>query len=66
MKIRLYKNAGVVPAGLVVSVSHEVGRMILHKRNFGTILESDDVAVDVEIDFDNFEDTIEAMNLGQI
>lgn len=61
MTLTLYETAGAVPAGLVLSVPHEVGRAIVHKR-LANILEHA-VSVDAEID-SSFEDTFEAMNLG--
>ena len=47
--------------GLVLSVPHEVGRMILHKR-MGKIIERV-VTLDAAIE-GSFEDVIEAMGLG--
>jgi hypothetical protein len=61
MTITLHEDAGAVPAGLALSMSHEVGRVVLHKR-LGKILEHD-VTVDAAIDGD-IESAIEAMNLG--
>jgi hypothetical protein len=61
MAITLHEDAGEVPAGLVLSLPHEVGRMVLHKR-LADIIEHD-VTVDAVIDGD-FEGAIEAMNLG--
>jgi len=40
MTIILHQDAGGVPSGLMLSVPHEVGRMILHKR-LGRIIEHD-------------------------
>jgi len=32
MTVTLHKDTGAFPAGLTLSVSHEAGRMLLHKR----------------------------------
>jgi hypothetical protein len=60
--IMLHQDQGEFPAGLVFSVSHEVGCMILHKR-LGRIIERDEVAIDAVIEGD-IEDVVEAMGLG--
>ncbi len=49
--------------GLVLSVPHETGRAVLHKR-LANILEHD-VTVDAAVD-GSFEDSYEAMNLGTV
>jgi hypothetical protein len=61
MTITLHEDAGAVPAGLVLSCPHEVGRAILHKRLAGII--EHDVTVDAVIDA-GIEDACEAMNIG--
>jgi hypothetical protein len=59
--IMLHQDRGQVPAGLVLSVPHEIGCMILHKR-LGRIIERDNVTVDVVLDGD-IEGALEAMEL---
>ena len=59
MSITLFEDAGAIPSGLVLSVPHEVGRMMLHRR-FGRIIEHN-VTVDAVID-GGIEDAWEAMN----
>jgi hypothetical protein len=44
MTVTLHKDAGAIPSGLVLSVPHEIGRVILHKR-MGRIIEHE-VTVD--------------------
>ena len=61
MSITLFEDAGAIPSGLVLSVSHEVGRMMLHRR-LGRIIERT-VALDATIE-GSFEDAIEAMGPG--
>ena len=61
MTLTLHKDAGDVPSGLVLSVPHDVGRAVLHKRLAGII--EHDVTVDAAIE-GSFEDAHEAMNLG--
>ena len=61
MTITLHEDAGVLPGGLVLSVPHEIGRVILHKR-WGRILEHD-VTVDAVID-GGIEDAFAAMEVG--
>ena len=58
MSITLFEDAGAIPSGLVLSVPHEVGRMMLHRR-LGRIIESD-VPIDAVID-GGIEDACEAM-----
>jgi hypothetical protein len=60
MTLTLHENAGAIPAGLVLSMPHEVGRAVLHKR-LGRIIEHD-VTLDAVIDGE-FESAVEAMNL---
>ena len=62
MTITLFEDAGAIPSGLVLSVPHEVGRMMLHKR-LGRIIEHD-VTIDAVID-GGIEDACEAMNSGE-
>lgn len=62
MTILLTKDAGNFPAGLVLELAPEVGRVLIHRRH--AILERD-VNIDAEIDGE-FEDVLEAMNLGPI
>jgi len=62
MSITLFEDAGAIPSGLVLSVPHEVGRMILHRR-LGRIIERD-VTIDAVVD-GGFEDACEAMNTGE-
>ena len=59
MTIILHTDAGAIPVGLVLSVPHEIGRVILHRRK-GRIVERD-VIVDAVIE-GSFEDAVEAMN----
>jgi hypothetical protein len=61
MTVSLYRDSGCVPAGLVLSVPHETGCLILCRR-LGSILERDDVAVDVVIEGE-IEDAVEALGL---
>jgi len=63
MTVVLHQDAGAIPGGLVLSVPHEVGRVILHKR-LGRIIERD-VIVDAVID-GSIEDAIEAMNSASV
>lgn len=56
------ENMTILHQGLVLSVAHETGRWLLHKR-MAAILEHD-VTVDAVID-GSFEDAIEAMNLQE-
>ena len=63
MSITLFEDAGAICGGLVLSVPHEVGRMMLHRR-LGRIIERT-VALDATIE-GSFEDAIEAMNEGEI
>ena len=58
MTIILHQDAGAIPAGLVLSVPHEIGRLLLRKR-LSRIIEHE-VTVDAVIDGD-FEGAIEAM-----
>jgi len=60
MTITLHHDAGALSSSLVLSVPHEVGRVILHRR-LGKIIERE-VTVDVAID-GSFEDSFEAMQL---
>jgi hypothetical protein len=60
--IILHRDQGQLPAGLILSVPHEIGCMILHKR-LGRIIERDDVIIDAVIDGD-IEAAVEAMGLG--
>ncbi len=60
MTLTLKENAGEI-AGLVLSVPHDCGRAVLHKRLAGII--EHDVTVDAAIE-GTFEDAYEAMNLG--
>lgn len=59
MTIKLHQDAGSIPGGLVLSVPHEVGRMLLHKR-MAAIIEHD-VTVDADITDNSLEDFIAAM-----
>lgn len=61
MTIILHKDAGAVPAGLVLSMPHEIGRVILHKR-LGKILQHD-VNIDAVID-GGLEEACIAMGLS--
>lgn len=61
MNIILHQDLGAFPSGIVMSVAHEVARMLLHKR-LGAILEHD-VTIDALIE-GSFEDVIGAMGLG--
>jgi hypothetical protein len=63
MTLAIKETTGAIPAGLTLSVPHEAGRAILHKRK-ANILEHE-VRVDAEIE-SNFEDTFEAMELGTV
>jgi len=58
MSITLFEDAGAIPSGLVLSVPHEVGRVMLHRR-LGRIIERD-VIIDAVIDA-GLEDACEAM-----
>lgn len=58
MAITVFEDAGAIPSGLVLSVPHEVGRMMLHRR-LGRIIERD-VIIDAVIDA-GLEDACEAM-----
>ncbi len=62
MTITLHKDAGVVPAFLNLSMPHDVGRAILHKR-MGSIFEHD-VNIDAVIDGE-LEEACDAMGLGR-
>jgi len=62
MIVILQQTAGAFPAGLVLSVPHEVGRMLLHRR-LAAILERDLVSVDAVIR-GALEEAVEAMGLG--
>lgn len=59
--LELLKDAGEFPAGLVLSVPHEVGRVLLHRR-WAAILEHD-VTVDAVID-GGLEEAVAAMGLS--
>lgn len=61
MTLTLHEDAGAVPSGLVLSVPHEVGRVVLHKR-LAAIIEHE-VTLDAEID-SSLEEACEAMGLG--
>lgn len=61
MSVILQQTAGAFPAGLILSVPHEVGRMLLHKR-LAAILERDLLAVDAVIR-GSLEEAVEAMGL---
>jgi hypothetical protein len=63
MSITLFEDAGAIPGGLVLSVPHEVGRVMLHRR-LGRIFESA-VTIDAVID-GGIEDACEAMNSGEV
>jgi hypothetical protein len=63
MSITLFEDVGAISSGLVLSVAHEVGRMMLHRR-LGRIIESD-VTIDAVID-GGIEDACEAMNSGEV
>ena len=58
MTVTLHEDVGAISSGLVLSVPHEIGRVILHKR-LGAIIEHD-VTIDAVIDGD-IEGAIEAM-----
>jgi len=58
MSITLFEDAGAIPSGLVLSVPHEVGPVMLHRR-LGRIIERD-VTIDAVID-GGIEDAIAAM-----
>jgi len=60
MSITLFEDAGAIPNGLVLSVPHEVGRMLLHRR-LGRIIEHN-VTIDAVID-GGIEDACEAMSM---
>lgn len=61
MTIILHTDAGAIPVGLVLSVPHEIGRVILHKRR-GRIIERD-VTIDALVE-GCIEDGFEVLNLG--
>ena len=61
MAITLFEDAGALSSGLVLSVPHEVGRMILHRR-LGRIIERE-LSVDAVIDGE-LEETVAVMGLG--
>jgi hypothetical protein len=63
MTVVLHEDAGAVPAALVLSVPHETGRMVIHKR-LAAIIEHD-VTVDAVIDA-GIEDAYSAMGLGTV
>lgn len=60
MTIILHQDAGALPGGVVLSVGHEIGRVLLHKR-LAAIIERNDVRIAVVIE-GSIEDAIEAMN----
>jgi hypothetical protein len=60
MTVILNNDAGAISSGLVLSVPHEVGCVMLHRR-LGTIIEHE-VTVDAVID-GSIETAIEAMGL---
>jgi len=64
MTVIMLHTTGAFEKGLTLSVPHEIGRLLLHKR-LASIRERDDVTIDALID-GSFEDAIEAMNLGPI
>jgi hypothetical protein len=62
MSITLFEDAGAIPSsGLVLSVPHEVGRMILLRR-LGRIIERE-VSVDAVVTGE-LEEAVEVMGLG--
>jgi len=63
MTVTLHKDTGAFPAGLTLSVTHEAGRMLLHKR-LASIWARDGVNIDAVID-GSFEDVYEAVSLGR-
>jgi len=63
MIVILTHTAGAFLAGLTLSVPHEVGRMLLHRR-LAAILERDLVAVDAVIT-GTLEEAVEIMGLGE-
>lgn len=58
MTVTLHEDVGAIPAGLVLSVPHEVGCVILRRR-LGKIIERD-VTVDAVME-GGIEDAFEAM-----
>ena len=61
MSITLFEDAGAISSGLVLSVPHDVGRMILHKR-LGRIIERE-VSADAVVTGE-LEEAVEVMGLG--
>jgi len=61
MTVTLHKDTGAFPAGLTLSVSHEAGRMLLHKR-LASIWARDGVSIDAVID-GSLEDVYEAVSV---
>ena len=61
MTVTLHKDTGAFPAGLTLSVTHEAGRMLLHKR-LASIWARDGVSIDAVID-GSLEDVYEAVSV---
>jgi hypothetical protein len=59
MTIILHQDAGAFPSGVSLSVNHEIGRVLLHRRA-AQIVERDDFSIDAVID-GSLEDAFEAM-----
>jgi hypothetical protein len=63
MTLTMKEVAGEVPSGLVLSVPHEVGRVIVHKRLVAGVIEHD-VSIDAVIDGE-LEEAFAALGLGR-
>jgi hypothetical protein len=61
MTITVHEDAGAISSGLVLSMPHEVGRVVLSRR-LGSIIERD-MTVDAVID-GSLEEAVEAMGIG--
>jgi hypothetical protein len=59
MTIILHQDAGAFPSGVSLSVNHEIGRVLLHRRA-AHIVERDDFSIDAVID-GSLEDAFDAM-----
>jgi hypothetical protein len=61
MVVIMLQDSGAFPSDLTLSLSHEAGRMLLHRR-LARIVERDGVNIDAVID-GSLEDVHEALNL---
>jgi hypothetical protein len=52
-------------SGLVLSVPHELGRIILHKR-LGRIIERDNVATDAVVEYTDLSEAFAALKLATV